>query len=103
MLLAAMRDRHLVPADQVMDVRFDEYMADQMGVLHRVYGLAGVDLTDEAVRLLRDGDRRPTPWPPRPGRPTTSKTSGSTPAERRAALRPYQERFDVPDEPLDGR
>ena len=37
MLLAAMRDRHLVPADQVMDVRFDEYMADQMAVLHRVY------------------------------------------------------------------
>ena len=47
MLLAAIRDRHLVPDDQVMDVRFDEYMADQMGVLRRVYDLAGVELTDD--------------------------------------------------------
>ena len=43
-----------------MDVRFDEYMADQMAVLHRVYELAGVDLTDDAERLLRTAiDDRP--------------------------------------------
>ena len=100
MLLAAMRDRHLVPADQVMDVRFDEYMADQMAVLHRVYRLAGVDLTDDAARLLRKAiDDRPRG---RHGRVAYHlEDVGIDAAERRAALRPYQERFDVPDEPLD--
>jgi hypothetical protein len=99
MLGAAMRDRDLVPDDQVMDVRFDEYMADQMGVLRRVYELAGVELTDDTERLLGAAiDDRPRG---RHGRVAYRMADvGIDPIERRAALRPYQERFDVPDEPL---
>ena len=80
MLLAAMRDRDLVPADQVMDVRFDEYMADQMAVLHRVYDLAGVDLTDDTARLPAQGRSTTAPGPARPG--------GVPPRGRRASTRP---------------
>jgi hypothetical protein len=99
MLLAAMRDRHLVLADQVMDVRFHEYMADQMDVVRQVYELAGLDLTDEARHLLQAAiEDRPRG---RHGRVEYHlEDFGLDAAERRAALRPYQERFGVPDEPL---
>jgi hypothetical protein len=99
MLGAVMRDRHLVPPDQVMDVRFHEYMADQMGVVRRVYELTGVELDGEAEQRLRAAiDDRPRG---RHGRVEYRlEDFGIDPVERRAALRPYQERFDVPDEPL---
>jgi hypothetical protein len=100
MLLANLRDRPLVPADQVMDVRFHEYMADQWAVLADVYDLAGLDLTDDARRRLQTAiDERPRG---RHGRVEYHlEDFGLDAAERRAALRPYQERFGVPDEPLD--
>ena len=41
-------DRHLLPADRTVDVFFDDYMADEMGTLQRVYDAAGIELTDEA-------------------------------------------------------
>jgi hypothetical protein len=97
MLLANLRDRPQVPDDQVMDVRFHEYMADQWSVITDVYELAGLELTDDARQRLQTAiDDRPRG---RHGRVEYHLDDlGIDGAERRAALRPYQERFRVPDE-----
>jgi hypothetical protein len=83
-----------------MDVRFDEYMADQWSVLADVYDLAGMELTGGVRgRLQAAIDARPRG---RHGRVEYRLDDlGIDAAERRAALAPYQERFSVPDEPLD--
>ncbi len=48
MLAALVRDRDVVPADQSADVSFDEFMADEIGVAERIYGLADEPMTDSA-------------------------------------------------------
>jgi hypothetical protein len=40
MLRACVRDRDLLPAGQVIDVRFDEFMADDVAMVRRIYELA---------------------------------------------------------------
>ncbi|RWU18829.1 sulfotransferase family protein [Pseudomonas alkylphenolica] len=45
LLRACVRDRDSVPADQSLDVRFDDYMADQQSVIERIYTMAGLPLT----------------------------------------------------------
>lgn len=48
MLNALVRDRDAIPADRSIDVRFDEFMADDMAVVAQVYEKAGEQLDDEA-------------------------------------------------------
>ena len=36
------RDRDCLPADRSIDVRFRDYMADQMGTAERIYEMAGL-------------------------------------------------------------
>ncbi len=48
LLDASLRDRHIVPGDQTLDVLFHEYMADEMGTLENVYERAGMEFTDQA-------------------------------------------------------
>lgn len=48
MLRACVRDRHLVPKERSMDVRFHEYMKDDMAVVRQIYELAGQPLTDDS-------------------------------------------------------
>lgn len=61
LLLAAVRDRELVPADQSIDVPFLEFMADDLAVVDRLYAVAGVPLPDRirnrVVSYLRDNPR----------------------------------------------
>ena len=59
MLNALVRDRDTIGPDRSVDVRFDDFMADELGVAERVYALAGEPFTDE----VRAADRR------LPGRP----------------------------------
>lgn len=47
MLRACVRDRHLLPAGQSIDLLFHEYMADQETVTARVLAMAGLPQTDE--------------------------------------------------------
>ena len=72
MLATCVRDRDLLPASQSVDVRFGEFMADDISMVRRIYELAGqprrpevraASMLDapslagarrEAVRLLRD-------------------------------------------------
>jgi hypothetical protein len=49
MLATAVRDRHLLPAEQSIDVRFTEFMRDDMAMVERIYELAGQPL-DGAAR-----------------------------------------------------
>jgi hypothetical protein len=50
--IEARRDGTL-PADQVVDVRFDEFMADPFATIGSVYDALGLDFTGEAERRMR--------------------------------------------------
>jgi hypothetical protein len=54
MLGALARDREVIGPDRSIDVRFDEFMADELGVAATVYELAGEPVTDEAHAAMRD-------------------------------------------------
>ena len=48
MLAALIRDRDLIGPERSSDIRFDDFMADQVGTVEWVYELAGEPLTAEA-------------------------------------------------------
>jgi hypothetical protein len=48
MLTALVRDRDTIGPDRSIDIRFDDFMADELGVAKRVYALADEPFTDEA-------------------------------------------------------
>ncbi len=48
MLGALVRDRDVIDPDRSIDVRFDDFTADELGVAERVYALAGERFTEEA-------------------------------------------------------
>ena len=54
MLDALVRDRDLIPPERSVDVRFDEFMADELGTVARIYELAGEPLTDAARTSVVD-------------------------------------------------
>lgn len=47
LLHACVRDRDSLPDNQVIDVLFSDYMADQKAVVSKVYDMAGLELTDD--------------------------------------------------------
>ncbi|HEX4434878.1 MAG TPA: sulfotransferase [Acidimicrobiales bacterium] len=48
LLDTSLRDRHLLAEDRTVDVFFDEYMADEIGTLERVYACADISFTEQA-------------------------------------------------------
>jgi hypothetical protein len=54
MLAALVRDRHVIPPERSLDVSFDNYMADELGVAEQVYGLVGEPVTDDARAAMAD-------------------------------------------------
>lgn len=46
MLSAVVRDRDVIGPERSLDVRFDDFMADELGVAERIYRLAGEPWTD---------------------------------------------------------
>ena len=92
MLQSLMRDRDAIPSDRSIDVRFDDFMADDLAVAAQVYELAGEPLTDEAQAAMADylaGHQR--------GRLGTVATSPEMFGLQRSDLEkrfaPYVERF----------
>lgn len=80
-----------------MDVRFHEYMADQIGTLQTVYEFVDQPFTEEFSQVVRSFiDANPK------GKHGAVlyqlEPLGLDAEERREALRFYQERFDIPDE-----
>jgi hypothetical protein len=54
MLTALVRDRDAIGPQRSIDVRFDDFMADELGAAERVYALAGEPFTDEASKAIGD-------------------------------------------------
>lgn len=97
MLRACVRDRDVLPGDRSIDVRFHEFMRDDVAMVERIYDLAGQPMTDEAHAAM---DRFMAEHPR--GRHGTVEYDlaqvGLDRAERRAALQFYVERFGVEPE-----
>lgn len=92
MLTALVRDRDTIGPDRSIDIRFDDFMADEIGVARRVYALAGEPFTDETEKAVTDylaGHRR--------GRLGSVETSfdmfGLDEAAARERFAPYAQRF----------
>ncbi len=47
-------NRPVLPADQSLDIRFDDFMADEWGTIERIYAVVGQPLTDAARRSMED-------------------------------------------------
>ncbi|WP_445162610.1 sulfotransferase family protein [Mycobacterium sp. Dal123C01] len=54
MLTALVRDRDAIGPQRSIDIRFDDFMADEFGVAERVYALAGEPFTVEARKSIAD-------------------------------------------------
>jgi hypothetical protein len=52
MLTASVRDRARVPAGSVLDLKFDDFVKDNLGSVARVLSFAGLDLVPEARRAM---------------------------------------------------
>ena len=94
MLGAAVRDRHLLPSDRSVDIRFDDFMADDLAVVADVYRLAGQPLDGRARAAHReylDGHRRN-----RHGRVVYDPAAvGVDPTAIRSSLSDYRDAFGV--------
>jgi hypothetical protein len=54
MLAALVRDRDVIPPERSIDVRFDDFMADELGVGQRIFDLAGEPLTTGPRSAMAD-------------------------------------------------
>ena len=92
MLTALVRDRDTIGPERSVDVRFDDFMAGELGVAEQVYALAGEPFTEEARAAITGylaGHRRG-----RLGNVETSCEMFDLSEERlRARFAPYVERF----------
>ena len=97
MLRRCVDERDALPPDQSIDVRFDEFMADDLAMVGRIYALAGQPLTDDGLAAMAAFMAEH----PR-GRYGSVRYDlgrfGLDPAERRRALGFYVERFAVTPE-----
>ena len=92
MLAALVRDREVVAPERSIDVTFDDFMADELGVAEQVYGLVGEPVTDDARSAITDylaGHQRG-----RLGRVVTScEMFGLNEDDLHARFAPYVSRF----------
>lgn len=95
MLSACMRDHHRLPAERTIDVRFDEFMADDLAMAQRVWDVAGYAPSPEsrqAVAAYLAGHERG-----RLGRVEyRAEDLGLDKDELRTRFAPYVERFVNP-------
>jgi hypothetical protein len=92
MLAALVRDRDTIGPNRSIDIRFDDFMAGELGVAKKVYALAGEPFTEEARTAITGylaGHQR--------GRlgniETTYEKFGLKEDDLRARFAPYVERF----------
>ncbi len=92
MLNALVRDRDTIGPERSIDIRFDDFMVNEIGVAERVYELAGEPFTEPARNAVADylsGHQR--------GRLGSVETShemfGLREDDLRARFAPYVERF----------
>ncbi len=99
LLGGCLRDRDLLPADRTVDVRLDDFVADELGTVERIYDVAGQPLDAAATA----GMEAFVAAHPR-GRHGTIRYDlaglGLDAGELRANLRESAERYDLRDEGL---
>jgi Sulfotransferase family len=92
MLASLARDREVIAPERSIDVTFDDFMADELGVAERVYGLVDEPVADEARAAMAEylaGHQRG-----RLGRVVTScEMFGLNEDELHARFAPYVSRF----------
>jgi hypothetical protein len=95
MLNAGMRDHDLLPAERTIDVKFDEFMADDVAMVQRIYDVAERPFSGD-VRAAMDAFMVDHPRGRHGGLIYDLEGDfGIDPAERRAAMRAYTDRFDI--------
>ena len=94
MLRACVRDRDLLPADRSIDVRFDEFMADDVAMVERIYAIAGQPFTPD-VNEAMDAFMATHPRGRHGGVVYNLSEFGLDEAERRQALQFYVDRFNL--------
>jgi hypothetical protein len=94
MLGACVRDRALVPEAQSLDIRFDEFMADDLATVERIHRLAGEPF-DPAVRASVASYRDTHPRGRHGGVEYDLAEFGLDAVERADVLGFYTERFGV--------
>ncbi|MGQ0804199.1 MAG: sulfotransferase family protein [Actinomycetota bacterium] len=97
MLRGCVEGRDLLPADQAIDVRFDEFMADDIAMVERIYDLAGQPFTPD-TRAAMDAFMADHPRGKFGGVLYDLADFGLDRDERRQALRFYVDRFGVTEE-----
>ncbi len=95
----AARTRGTVPAAQAIDVQFAEFMADPMAVVRQIYDRLDLELTDEAESRMR-AFLAENPQEKHGGHAYRFADTGLDAGALRERMRPYQEYFCVPEEPL---
>jgi Sulfotransferase family len=93
-LAACVRDREALPADQSIDVRFHEFMGDDVAMVERIYDLAGLPMTPDA-RAAMDAFMLDHPRGRHGGVVYALADFGLDADERYEALQFYIDRFDV--------
>ncbi|MDH3202754.1 MAG: sulfotransferase [Myxococcales bacterium] len=95
LLRACVRDRDLLPKSQSIDVLFHEFMADDVAMVERIYGVAGLRMTP-AARASLDRYMEENPRG-KHGRIVYDLKGdfGVNPDELRARFRFYFERFPI--------
>ncbi len=93
------RDAAKLPASQILDVPFREFMADEIAMVRQIYTHFGMDYTAEAERRMRAflaqnaADKH--------GRHSYDLSLGGLDeATERKRFAAYQERFAIPSEPM---
>jgi hypothetical protein len=103
MLNAGMRDHDLLPGAHTIDIAFDEFMADDVAMVERIYAVADQPFTND-TRAAMDAFMVDHPRGRHGGVIYDLEGDfGIDPAERRAAMRDYTDRFDVTLEAVDER
>jgi len=97
MLRSCADERDVLPAGQSIDVPFDEFMADDVAMVERIYDLGGQPMT-EGARAAMQSFMDEHPRGKFGGIEYDLTDFGLDPAERRRALRFYTERFGVTEE-----
>jgi hypothetical protein len=92
---ACVRDRDLVPPAQAIDVHFDEFMADDVAMVERIYQVADLPFSG-ATRAAMDAFMADHPRGKFGGVLYDLDQLGLDAADIRAAAGPYVERFAVP-------
>jgi PAS domain-containing protein len=97
MLGTCVEERDVLPDSRAVDVRFDEFMEDDMGTVERIYDLAGQPLT-AAARSAMDSFAAGHPRGRHGGILYDLAPFGLDGTRLRSALAFYSDRFGIPSE-----